>query len=148
MRRSTKRFRSKILRWIGRVDMTVLKAQKYQSAGQNHVFPRTVPLTRSARSVATAVPIGAPPVLAHDREPVQAQPIDRLPDGSHVFLDGVAVGLWSIGQPEAEVVHGDAAESIPQASDDASIEEAPRRIPVTEQDRCSRALIHVVHPSR
>ena len=65
-----------------------------------------------------------------------------------VLDDRVAVFLGPVGEPEAEVVGSDAAEAPAQFGDDVPVEEAPRRVPVTEEQRGARSLVDVVHPAR
>ena len=58
--------------------------------------------------------------------------------------DRVVEVVGVVRQAEPQVVHRHAAERVAQPNHDMAVEEAPRRVPVTEEDHRSRALVGVV----
>ncbi len=85
--------------------------------------------------------------MPHDDQAVQPELVDELAHDARVLGGGVPVARRAVGEAEAGVVDGQAAEPVPQGGDQVAVEEAPRRVPVEHEDRLAFALVHVVDPA-
>src|SRR5262252_991240 len=72
--------------------------------------------------------------------------VDELADHLSVLRGRIAVTRWPLRQPEAGIVHRDAAKSPGEVVDHLAIEEAPRRIAVEHEYGGAVAHVDIVNP--
>ena len=85
------------------------------------------------------------PVVDDERQPIQPQGLDEPVDIARVVHEAV-FDVWLVGAPEADEVGRDGPAERRQVGQDVAPQVARGRLPVEEEDRLSRAHLHVVHP--
>jgi hypothetical protein len=116
--------------------------------GQNHVSPKTMQATRSARAAVTEVPIGPPQSWPTMTRPSSWRESTSSPTTVECPLAACSGPRGAIGEPEPGGIERHEAEAVAELQDQVAIEEAPSRVSVQEQQRLTPLLVDVVDAAK